>query len=70
MPPHIETSGFAPTSRQTSASANACGPAPQRPCRAIEIGLPGWSIVALVKRIGEPIASMNASRSITPAEQK
>ncbi len=34
------------------------------------MGLPGWSIVALLKRIGEPIASMNASRSITPAEQK
>jgi hypothetical protein len=67
MPPHIDTGGLAPTSGHTSASAKACGPAPQRPCRAIEIGLPGWSIVALVKRIGEPSASMNASRNITPA---
>ena len=66
MPPHIETSGLAPTSRHTSASAKACGPAPQRPCMAIAMGLPGWSIVALVKRIGEPIASMKASRSMTP----
>jgi len=27
-------------------------------------------MVAFVKRIGDPIASMNASRSITPAGQK
>jgi hypothetical protein len=40
------------------------------PCSAIEIGLPGWSMVALEKRIGEPMASMNDSRSITPAGQK
>jgi hypothetical protein len=32
--------------------------------------LPGCSIVALLNRIGEPIASMNASRSIKPAGQK
>ena len=70
MPPHIETSGFAPISMQTSASAKSCGPAPHLPCSAIEIGLPGWSMVALEKRIGEPMASMNDSRSITPAGQK
>ena len=44
-----------------------CGPALQRPWKAMAIGLPGWSMLPEENFIGEPIACMNAPASAEPA---
>ena len=67
MPPHLETTGFAPTSIQVSESENGCGPALQRPWNAIAMGLPGWSMLPEENFIGEPMACMNAPAMAEPA---
>lgn len=55
-----EAGGLAPTIIHASAASKVCGPASQRPCRAIAMPLPGLSIVAGAKRIGEPMAFIQA----------
>ncbi len=59
-PIDFETIGLAPTSIHASAPRKGCGPAAQRPCSAIAIALPGLSMVAGMKRMGEPIAFIQA----------
>jgi hypothetical protein len=54
------TSGFEPMRISTSMSANFCGGASQAPWKPTASVLPGWSMVLVLKRIGDPMASMNA----------
>ncbi len=65
--PLFEISGFWPTTSQLSARSNSCPPACQKPCSAIAICLPGWSIVFEVKSIREPIARSHALASCAEA---
>ncbi len=60
MPIDFEIVGLAPTNIQTSAESKSRSPPPQLPWSAGAIILPGWSIVALVKSIGEPMAASQA----------
>ena len=60
MPIDFAIVGLAPTSIQTSAWSKSQAPPCHTPCRAGAIILPGWSIVALVKCIGEPSADSHA----------